>query len=100
MSNLCAIEQHRQIDYHILVSAVGTRVHTLAFQLAASMLFVFVGAQAWAPLLSSPNWQTAVRIQIVNDLLNNLRVFEGAVSTARPNVIRKYFRIDEIEKMA
>lgn len=64
----------------ILIRAVGTRVHclnrcatsTLPFQLAVSMLFIFVCGQARATHLSGQNWQTAVQIKFVADLLNNL----------------------------
>jgi hypothetical protein len=82
----------------ILIRAVGTRVHssTLPFQLAVSMLFVF----ARATHLSGQNWQTAFQINFVADLLNNFRVYEDVVSTARSNVIFICFSINEIKKMA
>jgi hypothetical protein len=36
------------------------------------MLFIFVCGQARATHLSGQNWQTAVQIKFVADLLNNL----------------------------
>lgn len=62
----------------------------LAFQLAAFM-FVFVGARVRATHLSGPNCQTEVLTKIVAHFLIDFRAYGGAVSTARSDMIMKYF---------